>query len=243
MTIRIIVNGANGRMGQETVKAIQQEKEFELVAQTNRNDNLSEVIKKINPQIVIDFTNAAVAFESALTIINAGVHPVIGTSGLTAQQITELQKISADKKLGGVIAPNFSIGAILMMRFAREAAKYLPNVEIIELHHDGKLDSPSGTAMKTADMIAEVRQKKSENKNTHETIPGARGASHHEIPIHSVRLPGFIASQQVIFGNQGETLTISENTISRESYMPGVRLACKKVLELDSLVYGLEHVL
>lgn len=243
MAIRIIVNGANGRMGQETVKAIQQEKEFELVAQTNRNDNLSDVIKKTNPRIVIDFTNAAVAFESALAIINAGVHPVIGTSGLTAEQITELQKISADKKLGGIIAPNFSIGAILMMRFAREAAKYLSNVEIIELHHDGKLDSPSGTAMKTADMIAEVRQKKSENKNTHETIPGARGASHHGIPIHSVRLPGFIAGQQVIFGNQGETLTISENTISREAYMPGVRLACKKVLQLDNLVYGLEHVL
>lgn len=243
MTIRIIVNGANGRMGQETVKAIQQEKEFELVAQTSRNDNLSDVIKKTNPQIVIDFTNAAVAFENALTIINAGVHPVIGTSGLNAQQITGLQKISSDKKLGGIIAPNFSIGAILMMRFAREAAQYLPNVEIIELHHDGKLDSPSGTAMKTADMIAEVRQKKSKNKNTHETIPGARGASHHEIPIHSVRLPGFIASQQVIFGNQGETLTISENTISREAYMPGVRLACKKVLQLDNLVYGLEHVL
>lgn len=243
MSIRIIVNGANGRMGQEAVKTVQQEPGFELVAQIGRNDDLTAAIKKTNAQIVIDFTNAAAVFENTLMIINAGAHPVIGASGLTTQQITELQQICADKKLGGIIAPNFCVGAVLMMKFARDAAKYLPDVEIIEMHHDGKLDSPSGTAMKTAEMIAEVRKNNSVVKQIHETIPGARGATSHNIPIHAVRLPGLVANQEVIFGNQGETLTLRHNTINREAFMPGVRLACKKVLQLDKLIYGLEQVL
>lgn len=243
MPIRIIVNGANGRMGREAVKMVQQEKEFNLVAQTGGNDDLSSIIKKTHAQIVIDFTNATVVFENAVNIINAGAHPVIGTSGLTAQQVATLQTMLKSRKRGGIIAPNFCIGAILMMKFAREAARYLPDVEIIEMHHEGKLDAPSGTAIKTAEMIAEVRKNSPTIKHIHETIPGSRGAMSHGIPIHAVRLPGMVANQEVIFGNQGETLTLRHNTINRESFMPGVKLACKKVLELDQLIYGLEHLL
>jgi 4-hydroxy-tetrahydrodipicolinate reductase len=243
MATRIIINGANGRMGQETVKTIQQEKSFELVGQANRGDNLSDLIKNTNANIVIDFTNAAAVFENALTIINAGVHPVIGATGLTAEQITDLQHICSNKKLGGIIVPNFSISAVLMMKFARETAKYLPNVEIIEMHHTGKLDSPSGTAIKTAEMIAEARNKHSTISQTHEVVPGSRGANYHGIPIHAVRLPGFVADQEVIFGNQGETFALHHRTINREAFMPGVKLACQKVLDLQQLVYGLEHIL
>lgn len=243
MPIRVIVNGASGRMGQETVKAVQQDSELELVGQTGHKDNLAEIIKSSRANVVVDFTNASVVFNSALSIINAGAHPVIGTSGLKAPEISELKKLCAEKKLGGIIAPNFCIGAVLMMKFAQEAAKYMPDVEIIEMHHGAKLDAPSGTAMKTAEMIAEVRKQNTATKQIHETIPGSRGATSHGIPIHAIRLTGVVADQDVIFGNQGETLTLRHATINREAFMPGVRLACKKAVKLDKLIYGLEHVL
>jgi 4-hydroxy-tetrahydrodipicolinate reductase len=243
MTIRILINGAGGKMGQESVRAVQSDRKLELVGQTGRVDRLEDAIKKHSPQVVVDFTTPDTVYENTLTIINAGVHPVIGTTGLKPDQIADLNQRCAQKKLGAIIAPNFSISAILMMRFAEQAAKYLPDVEIIELHHPGKLDSPSGTAIKTAEMIAKVREKNDPPKATRETIPGARGAVSHGIPIHSVRLPGLVANQEILFGGLGETLRISHYTINRESFMPGVLLACKKVLQLDHLVYGLEQLL
>lgn len=241
--LKVIVNGANGRMGQVTVKAIGNDPECELVASTGPEDDLSAVIKATGADIVVDFTVASVAFANANKIIEAGAHPVIGTSGLTADQIATLTSQCEAKNLGGIIAPNFSIGAVLMMRYAKDAAKYFSSVEIIELHHDGKEDSPSGTAMKTADMIAETRQAPSPLKAGKETIPGARGANHHDIAIHAVRLPGLVAHQQVIFGGLGETLTLKHDSINREGFMPGVLLACKKVKSLRTLIYGLEHIL
>lgn len=243
MSIRILVNGAHGRMGQEVVNAVKNDAALELVASCDKNDNLLQSINDSRADIVVDFTTPNAAFENTLTIIESNACPVIGTTGLAATQIAELTKRCNAKNKGGIIAPNFSIGAVLMMQFAKQAAKYLPHVEIIELHHPGKLDAPSGTAIKTAELIAEQRQQITPHKTEKENIPGSRGACFENIPIHAVRLPGLVASQQVIFGGTGETLTISHNTIHREAFMPGVILACKKVQSLSQLVYGLEHLL
>lgn len=243
MTIRVLVNGANGKMGQETVKAISQESSLELVGQTGHNDDLAAQMSKTQPQVVIDFTVASVAYENTMTIINAGVHPVIGTTGFLPTQIQKLQRHCEEIKLGGIIAPNFSIGAVLLTRYAQDAVKYFPDVEIIELHHDGKEDSPSGTAIKTAEMLAQARNMTPPQKKLRETIPGARGANHNGIPIHAIRLPGLVAVEEVIFGGKGETLSIRHHSIHRESFMPGVILACKKVVSMRTLVYGLENIL
>jgi 4-hydroxy-tetrahydrodipicolinate reductase len=244
MTIRVLINGAHGKMGRECVKAIENDAALQLVAAIGRADDLAAMLQQSQAQVAIDLTAPHAVYENALAIIAAGVHPVIGTTGLTPAQIANLEQRCAQKKLGGVIAPNFSIGAILMMRFAAQAAKYLPDVEIIELHHPAKLDSPSGTALKTADIIAEARTAAPQQLPVaRETIPGARGAFRHGVPIHAVRLPGLVACQEVLFGGLGETLRISHHTIHREAFVPGVLLACKKVVELDRLLYGLEHLL
>lgn len=242
MTIRILVNGAAGKMGQVTCKTIEANSDFILVQQNGVKDELVSSIHEYKPDIVIDFTNAESVFKNTETIINASVHPVIGTSGLKETEIKKLQQMSADKKLGGIIAPNFSIGAVLMMKHAKEIAKYFSDVEIIEKHHAGKLDSPSGTALKTAEMIAAISER-APLKSSRETIPGARGANLKNIPIHSIRLPGFLAHQEIIFGAPGETLTIRHDSIDRQCFMAGVVLACRKVQSLDRLVYGLENLL
>lgn len=244
MSIRILVNGANGKMGQITVQTLTQHSNFTVVGTTGRGDNLAEEIKKSKAQVVVDLTNADVVLKNIQTIIEAGAHPVIGTSGLVKEQIIKLQEQCTKLKLGGLIVPNFSVGAVLMMKCAKEIAKYFPNVEIIEMHHDGKLDSPSGTAVRTAEMIAEARvNNPSIPLNVRETIPGARGACYQQTPIHAVRLAGMVAHQQVIFGSLGETLTIRHDAIDRQCFMAGMLLACNKVSELKTLVYGLEHIL
>lgn len=241
--IRILVNGANGRMGQEAVKAIEAAADLILVGKTGRHDDLSTQIKNSRAQVVVDFTNADAVFINSKSIIETGAHPVIGTSGLTAEQIQTLQTLCAFKQLGGIIAPNFSIGAILMMRFAAEAARYFANAEIVEMHHPGKLDAPSGTAIKTANMIAKSRHELPLIRGEKEILPGARGANSTDIRIHALRLPGVVADQEVIFGGIGETLSIRHHTQSRETFMTGVLLACRKVMELNTLIYGLENLL
>ncbi len=243
MTIRVLVNGASGRMGQPAVKTLESDPDFILVGQTGRADDLAAEIKNSRADVVLDFTNAEVVLKNTQTIIDAGAHPVIGTSGLKKEQVHELEKQCAKLQLGGIIAPNFSIGAILMMKYAQEMAKYFPDVEIIEMHHDGKLDSPSGTAVRTAEMLSMERTAKKPLKNTKETISGARGATYEDIHIHSIRLPGLVAHQQIMFGGLGETLTIRHDSIDRQCFMPGIVLACKKVIGLKRLVYGLEGVL
>lgn len=243
MTTRIIINGANGKMGQLAVKTFTDHEAFTIVAETGKQHNLAAEIKKHAAQIVIDLTNADAVFKNTETIINNNAHPIIGTTGLLPNQIQELQKICSQKKLGGIIAPNFSLGAVLMMKYAKEIAKYFSEVEIIEMHHAGKLDSPSGTAIHTANLIAQNRTKIPTDKSSREIIPHARGAVQSKIQIHSVRLPGVIADQQVIFGGSGETLTLMHKTIDRQCFMPGIVLACEKVLALKELVVGLENVL
>lgn len=245
MTIRILVNGATGKMGQQVVKTIAGfPSDFTLVGATGKTDDLASEIKKTQPQVVIDFTNASVVYQNIQTIIDAGAHPVIGTTGLVKDRVVEFQKQCEKRKLGGIIAPNFSIGAVLMMRYAQEMVKYFPDVEIIEMHHSGKLDSPSGTAIRTAELLATARMNSPfKPEQIHETLPGARGATLEQIPIHAVRLPGLVAHQMIMFGGLGETLTIRHDAIDRQCFMSGVVFACKKVLEIDHLVFGLEHLL
>ena len=242
--IRVLVNGAKGRMGQEVVKAVTAASDLELVDQTDLGDDLIARIKASQTQAVVDFTTAAVAFENTRKILEAGVHPVIGTSGLLAEQVAELQQLAEDMGIGGLIAPNFAIGAVLLMKYAQDAAKYLPDVEVIELHHNRKADAPSGTAVKTAQLIAEARQEIPKALvEEKELFEGARGSEVHGVRVHSLRLPGLVAHQEVIFGGTGETLTIRHDSIHRESFMPGVCLACRKVIGTQQLFYGLEHLL
>ena len=242
--IRVLVNGAKGRMGQEVVKAVTAAADLELVDQTDLGDDLIARIKASQAQAVVDFTTAAVAFENTRKILEAGVHPVVGTSGLLAEQVAELQQLAKDKDIGGLIAPNFAIGAVLLMKYAQDAAKYLLDVEVIELHHNRKADAPSGTAVKTAQLIAEARQEIPKALvEEKELFEGARGSEVHGVRVHSLRLPGLVAHQEVIFGGTGETLTIRHDSIHRESFMPGVCLACRKVIGTQQLFYGLEHLL
>lgn len=244
MQIRVLVNGAKGRMGIQTVDAILGDPRTELVGQTDMGDNLALAIGEAKAHVVVDFTHPSCAFINAEIILTAGAHPVIGTTGFTTEQIASLQKQAQGLGRGGVVAPNFAIGAVLMMRFAAEAARHLPHVEIIELHHDGKADAPSGTAIKTAELIAAARPEAPPPLvESRELAPGARGARAWSVPIHSVRLPGHVAHQEVILGGLGETLRIRHDSISRESFMPGVLLAINKVPNLDRLYYGLEHLL
>ena len=241
--IRVLINGSKGRMGQESIKAVSADAKLDLVAQTDLNDNLSQIIKQSKAQVVLDFTTAAVAMEISTEIIQSGARPVIGTSGLLPEQVAKLKKLCEQQNLGGVIAPNFAIGAVLMMKYSQDAAKYFPHAEIIELHHNGKIDAPSGTAIKTANLIAGEIDSVNQTISEKEILPGARGASAEEIRIHSIRLPGLVAHQEVLFGGQSQTLTIRHDSTHRDSFMPGVCLACKKVIELNELVYGLENLL
>lgn len=230
-------------MGQLACDAIQQHPEFELLGGLGRSDDLAQAISELGASIVVDLTRADSAYQNTRTIIEQGAHPVIGTSGLLDKQIDELRELCALDNLGGLIVPNFSIAAVLMMQFAAKAAHYLPDVEIVEAHHPAKADAPSGTAMKTADVIAKARTRAANLPDCHEIVPGALGALHHDVRIHSMRLPGTLAQQDVIFGQLGETLTLRHQTMDRLSFMPGVLLACQKVQNLDGLVYGLDQLL
>ncbi|KAF5271672.1 hypothetical protein FQR65_LT05293 [Abscondita terminalis] len=183
-------------MGQTTVKFIHVDKTLDLVGETHNKDDLKKAILATKADIVIDFTNATVVYENTKNIILAGAHPVIGTSGLLPEQIKEFQNLCAEKSLGGIIAPNFCIGALLMMRFAEKTASYFSECEIIETHHENKLDAPSATAIKTAELISAARKKQPSTKKIHETLAGARGAIKDQIPIHALRLPGFLAKQE-----------------------------------------------
>lgn len=260
--IKVAVSGANGRMGREVVKMVLGDPALRLVAavdycsgQTdvgvlagmgecgiNVTDDLEQALAAEKPDVLVDFTIPASAASNTRLAIVHGVRPVIGTTGFTPEDIEELDKLCREKGIGGLIAPNFSIGAILMMKFAAQAAKYMPHVEIIEYHGDQKLDSPSGTAIKTAELIAANRQElRQGHPDEEETLEGSRGGYYSGFRIHSVRLPGVFAQQEVVFGGDGQTLKIRHDSFERSGYMPGVNLAVKKVLECTGIVYGFEH--
>ena len=234
-------------MGSESVKAVNADEGLTLVAQLDAGDDLVSSIKETQADVVVDFTQPDSALSNTLAILNAGARPVVGTTGFTDENLNQIDTLSKEKGLASMIVPNFAIGAVLMMQFAKEASKHLPDVEIIEYHHPGKKDSPSGTAVKTAEVIMESNPNVNpdlESLKSTELIEGARGGAKGRVPIHSVRLPGYVASQEVVFGGLGQTLTLRHDTIHRESFMPGVVLACSKATSLaPGLTYGLEHVL
>lgn len=260
--IRVAVVGAGGRMGREVVKLALEDQELELVAAVDRSagdkdagslvglpacgviitSDIELAFAEYKPDVMVDFTTPQSAYNNTVLAIKHGVRPVIGTTGFTPEQIKELDKLCQENELGGLIAPNFSIGAILMMKFAAQASKYFPHLEIIEYHGDQKLDAPSGTAIKTAEMIVENRNElRQGNPNEEETIEGARGGYYNGFRIHSVRLPGVFAQQEVIFGGFGQTLKIRHDSYERSGYMPGVKVGIQKVMEYTGLVYGFDQ--
>jgi 4-hydroxy-tetrahydrodipicolinate reductase len=254
----VLVAGFMGSMGQKTVSMVNENDNFELVGAYSPNVDVAHMqgiglndnvklfgdLKDIqtDADVWIDFTIPAAAFENAKFAIEHGIHPVVGTSGMSDDQVSELQKLAADKGVGGVIAPNFGLSAVLLMKFAKEAAKYMPDVEIIEMHHADKLDAPSGTALSTAKMIDEVRGNHPTPKSD-ETLSGVRGGDYNGIKIHSVRLPGYIAHEQVLFGGKGEALTIRQDSFDRGSFMNGVEIAVPAAAKATKLIVGLENIL
>ena len=248
--IKVAVCGALGKMGKEVVEAVTNASDMELVAQIdlmgeNTYKSIEEAKKAVDFEVIIDFTQPKSIFENAKYCLNNGIKIVIGTTGLTDEQLGELKALSSDKKTGCLIAPNFSTGAVLMMMFAKQAAKYFDNAEIIELHHNQKKDAPSGTAIKTALMMSEAKETfKKGNCPETETIEGSRGGtSYSDIQIHSVRMPGYIASQEVIFGASGQIFKIRHDSMDRKCYMDGVLMAVKHVEAKNDFIYGLENIL
>ena len=248
--IKVAVCGAMGKMGKEVCQADLDCPDTELVAKIDiASDEMYHHIEDANRvvdiDVLVDFTQPKSIFENAKYCLNNGIKIVIGTTGLKDEEIEFLKKLSQEKNTGCLIAPNFSTGAVLMMMFARQAAKYFDNAEIIELHHNQKKDAPSGTAIKTASMMAEVKDDFTKNNCPEtETIEGARGGnSYSNIHIHSVRMPGYIASQEVIFGSSGQIMTIRHDSMDRKCYMQGVLLAVKHVAEKNDFVYGLDNIM
>lgn len=239
--IRVIVNGAKGRMGSEAVNAVNAESDLELVAQIDLGDDLADTIRKTKADVVVDFTRPDCALQNVKTIIENGVGGVVGTTGFSPVQIDELTKQCENRSPAVLIAPNFAIGALLMMHCSKIAAKFMPKVEIIEFHHDKKLDAPSGTAVKTAELISKENPETNVPRETFEI--GPRGDLFYGIPVHSVRLPGLLAHQEVIFGAEGQTLTIRHDSINRGCFMPGVVLSCHEVMKRKGLIYGLDTIL
>jgi len=256
--IRVLVSGAAGRMGRAVVTAVLGAEDLTLVAAVDPahegqplaegvdftiSGDLAGAIEATSPDVMVDFTHPSVVAGNIATALGRGVHCVVGTTGIDAGSLAALAE-AAPAATCLFVAPNFALGAVLMMRFAAEAAKYLPHVEIVELHHDKKADAPSGTALRTAALIAETRAlvPHAPGRET-EVAEGARGALVESVTIHSVRLPGLVAHQEVLFGGQGQTLAIRHDSIDRTSFMPGVLLGIRGVIGRDGLVVGLEQLM
>jgi 4-hydroxy-tetrahydrodipicolinate reductase len=260
--ITILVHGALGRMGREVVAAISRDPELELVGAVDikatqdqltlpdgskkvpLSTELNSLIEAKNPKVLLDFTIAEAAISAALLALKHGVNVVIGTSGLSEDNLKEIARLSEANKVGAVVAPNFTIGAAVLLNAAKAAAKLFDYVDIIEMHHHEKVDAPSGTALATAKAMLQSRGKPFlYSKTKKETLSGTRGGEIDGVAIHSVRLPGFVASQEVVFGGQGQTLSLRHDTIGRECYMPGIIMAIKEVVHRKGLVYGLDTLL
>ena len=259
--IRVVVRGASGRMGQEVVKAVCQEPETQLAGAVEMkatgdslnlpdgsgsvplSDNLEHILTSCQPDVLVDFTIAQVVMPAVRTAVEQGVNLVIGTTGLNADDLKEIDQLARAHKVGAVVAPNFALGAVLMVHLAKTAARHVDYAEIIELHHDKKADAPSGTALSTARAMAEARGKPFLQPAGKGETPASRGQQLEGVSIHSVRLPGLMAHQEVIMGAAGQTLSIRHDTINRECYMPGVMLAIKEVVKRKGLVYGLDTLL
>lgn len=259
--IRVVVSGAGGRMGREVVNAVLEAvPEFSLVGAADPlldgkpisealglnslvivQKSLEAVLRTVKADAVVVFSVPDAAMDDIRAAMRRQVVPVVGTTGITTENLEEIRSLAAEHGVGAIIAPNFAIGAVLMMKVAVEIAKYMPAVEIIELHHDQKLDAPSGTAIKTAEMMSFARPEGFSNAAC-ENVP-ARGGDFHGVHVHSIRLPGLVAHQEIIFGGLGQTLIIRHDSYDRKSFMPGVLMAVKKAYGLNEVIYGLENIL
>lgn len=246
MKIKVAILGAKGRMGTESVKAISAADDLELVASLDLGDSL-DLLKSSGAEVVLDFTHPDSVMKNIEYAINGGIHVVVGTTGFDSKRIEEVKALLAkNPKVGVIIAPNFGLGAVLMMQFAAKAATYFESVEIIELHHPDKADAPSGTATRTAELISDSRAKAKKSAMPDKTssgLAGARGAKVGDVPIHSIRLRGLVAHQEVLLGDQGETLSIRHDSIDRSGFMPGVLLAIRSVKTRAGLTFGLENLI
>ena len=260
--IRVVVNGALGRMGQEVARAVLADSGLRLVGAVEEkapqpylpapetpdlipfSSNLGSLIEKACPDVVVDFTRAQVAMESTRIALPLKVNMVIGTTGLSEADLDEIRSLCDEHEVSAIVAPNFSLGAVLLMHLAKTASRFFENAEIIEMHHDKKLDAPSGTALATAKLMAEARGSRFKYPSTEkEMLAGVRGGEVSGIAIHSVRMPGMMASQEVLFGGNSQTLLLRHDATSRESYMPGVVLAVKEAVKRTGLVLGLDELL
>ncbi|OBJ30152.1 4-hydroxy-tetrahydrodipicolinate reductase [Mycolicibacter heraklionensis] len=242
--MRVAVLGAKGKVGATMVAAVQAAEDLTLSAEVDAGDELS-LLTDSGTEVVIDFTHPAVVMDNLKFLIDNGIHAVVGTTGFTEERLDQVRSwIEAKPGSAVLIAPNFAIGAVLSMHFATQAAKYFESVEVIELHHPQKADAPSGTAARTAALIAEARKGLPPNPDATSTgLPGARGADVDGVPVHSIRLAGLVAHQEVLFGTMGETLTIRHDSIDRTSFVPGVLLAVRRVAEFPGLTIGIEPLL
>ena len=241
--IKVGVLGARGRMGAEVVKAVTAAADLELVASLDLGDSLDQLISS-GAQVVVDFTTPDSVMANLEFLISKGINTVVGTTGFDDARVAKVKALlSANPKVGVLIAPNFAIGAVLMMEFATKAAKYFESAEIIELHHPDKVDAPSGTAARTAQLMTQARKDAGLTAMpdaTNSGIPAARGGNVGDIPVHSIRLRGLVAHQEVLLGALGETLTIRHDSLDRAGFMPGVLLGVRKVISNPGLTFGLD---
>jgi 4-hydroxy-tetrahydrodipicolinate reductase len=242
--MRVGVLGAKGKVGATMVQAVQAADDLTLSAEVDAGDPLS-LFTESDTQVVIDFTHPDVIMDNLKFLVDNGIDAVVGTTGFTDERLTQVQEwLAAQPEAAVLIAPNFAIGAVLSMHFAQQAAPFYESVEVIELHHPHKADAPSGTARRTAQLIADARKDLSPNPDATSTaLPGARGADVDGVPVHSIRLAGLVAHQEVLFGTAGETLTIRHDSIDRSSFVPGVLLAVRRIKERPGLTLGIEALL
>ncbi|KUL72917.1 MULTISPECIES: 4-hydroxy-tetrahydrodipicolinate reductase [unclassified Streptomyces] len=244
--LRVAVLGAKGRIGSEAVRAVEAAEDMELVAALSRGDQL-ETLAETGAQVAVELTTPDSVMANLEYCVGHRIHAVVGTTGWTDDRLAQLRGwLDASPKTGVLIAPNFSIGAVLTMRFAQIAAPYFESVEVVELHHPKKVDAPSGTATRTAQLIAEARRAAGTAPApdaTETALEGARGASVDGIPVHAVRLRGLLAHQEVLLGGEGETLTVRHDSLHHSSFMPGILLGARRVVTTPGLTFGLEHFL
>ena len=237
--IRVALSGWKGRMGQVIGPGLEREKDFALVARVEAGDDLVAACKAARAEVVVDFTTPSAAVGNARAILAAGCHGVVGTTGFRSEDLADLDASAREAGRGILVAPNFALGSILLQRLSVEAAKWFPRAEVVEYHHDGKVDAPSGTALRTADLLAGAGAGGGPTGGR----PGARGHDAGGVRVHSVRLPGMLAHQEVLFGGTGEMLTLRHDALSRECYLPGVILGIRRIRERTGLVHGLEALM
>jgi 4-hydroxy-tetrahydrodipicolinate reductase len=242
--MRVAVLGSKGIVGTTMVGAVQAAEDLVLSAEVDAGDPLSSLVDS-KTEVVIDFTHPDVVMDNLKFLIDNGIHAVVGTTGFTEERLQQVRSwLAAKSGVAALLAPNFAIGAVLSMHFAKQAAPFYQSVEVIELHHPNKADAPSGTAARTAALIAEARKELPPNPDaTTASLPGARGADIDGVPVHSVRLAGLVAHQEVLFGTTGETLTIRHDSMDRTSFVPGVLLAVRRIAEHPGLTVGIESLL